>query len=152
MSGHPPASASHRAASTGRFLDRAAAVTQSAAWARGRHQRGAEHSAGPQLLDVGKADSGELSKKVGLGGADAVRVLRASTKGAAGRHSIIVRAAVSRSRRGAWSNATAALLVIKPSFWQNRSVSDRRGPAAVTVFVCQLLLMAIFCAPSPVGP
>lgn len=53
---------------------------------------GAEHSTGPQLVKVGETDSGECVEEVGLGGADAVRVLGASTKGAASCHTIIVRA------------------------------------------------------------
>lgn len=52
---------------------------------------GAEHSAGPQLVKVGEADSGECIEKIGLGGAEAVRDLGASAKGAAGCHAIIVR-------------------------------------------------------------
>lgn len=51
---------------------------------------GAEHSTGPQLVKVGETDSGECVEEIGLGGADAVRVLGARAKGAAGCHTIIV--------------------------------------------------------------
>lgn len=51
---------------------------------------GAEHSTGPQLVKVGETDHGEFIEEVGLGGADTVRVLGASAKGAAGCHAIIV--------------------------------------------------------------
>ncbi|MET7356224.1 hypothetical protein [Streptomyces mirabilis] len=36
---------------------------------------GSDHSTGPQLVKVGETDSGERVEEVGLGGADAVRVL-----------------------------------------------------------------------------
>ncbi|MFJ9931447.1 hypothetical protein ACIRU5_36205 [Streptomyces misionensis] len=51
----------------------------------------AEDATGPQFLHVGQTDSGEGVEQVGLGGADAVRGLRAGAKCAAGSHAVIVR-------------------------------------------------------------
>lgn len=59
---------------------------------------GSEHSTVPQLVKVGETDSGECVEEVGLGGADAARVLGAGAKGAAGCHVIIVRAATAALR------------------------------------------------------
>jgi hypothetical protein len=75
---------------SGGIADRAAAGSKGPRLARGCRRVGAEHSTGPQLVKVGETDSGECVEEVCLGGAEAMRGLGASAKGAASCHTIIV--------------------------------------------------------------
>lgn len=79
------------------FFVSTAAGSEDPSRGRGHHREGAEHSTGPQLVQVGKTDSGKCVEKVGLGGADAVRGLGAGAKGAAGCHAVIVSGASTAS-------------------------------------------------------
>lgn len=76
----------------GRVVVRAAAGSQGAAGAGGRGRVGSKYSSLAELNEIGEANAGQCVDQVGLSGADVVCVLGAGAKGAAGCHSVIVRA------------------------------------------------------------